>query len=109
MQKGTGRKSFTALALCALLGLAATSRAEDAIDLESVFIGDKEQPSVSYFVPWKPPEGPGRLYRPIDSVAGNILDPVDREVHTRTMKFYGELSLENAAADAVLADQILSE
>lgn len=68
----------------------------EEIDLESTFIGDKEQPSVSYFVPWKPPEGPDRLYRPIHSVAGNVLDPVDRDVHERTMKFYGELSLETS-------------
>ena len=70
--------------------------AQERIDLESTFIGDREQPSVSYFIPWKPPEGPDRLYRPIKSISGNILDPVDREVLARSIWFYDELSLEGS-------------
>ena len=89
----TTRTITTLLSLLAmLLPLSATAR--KGIDLESTFIGDKEQPSVSYFVPWKPPEGPSKLYRPIKSISGNILDPVDRDVLARSMQFYNELSLE---------------
>ncbi|SDW06853.1 hypothetical protein [Marinobacter mobilis] len=68
--------------------------AQEGIDLESTFVGDREQPSVSYFIPWKPPEGPGKLYRSITSVSGKVFDVVDRDVHARTMQFYDELSLE---------------
>lgn len=68
--------------------------AQGNIDLESTFIGDKEQPSVSYFIPWKPPEGPDKLYRPIESISSNVLDPVDREVLARNIRFYNELSLD---------------
>jgi hypothetical protein len=71
--------------------------AVESIDLESTFIGDKEQPSVSYFIPWKPPEGPSKLYRPIKSISGNALDPVDRDVLVRNIQFYNELSLEYSA------------
>ena len=71
--------------------------AQERIDLESTFIGDKEQTSVSYITPWKPPEGPSRLYRPIKSISGNVLDPVDREVLVRSIQFYDELSLEESA------------
>ena len=71
--------------------------AQERIDLESTFIGDREQPSVSYITPWKPPEGPSRLYRPIKSISGNVLDPVDREVLARSIQFYDELSLEESA------------
>lgn len=71
--------------------------AQERIDLESTFVGDKEQPSVSYITPWKPPEGPAKLYRPIKSISGNILDPVDRDVLARSIQYYDELSLEQSA------------
>jgi len=89
----TTRTITTLLSLLAML-LPLNATARKGIDLESTFIGDKEQPSVSYFVPWKPPEGPSKLYRPIKSISGNILDPVDRDVLARSMQFYNELSLE---------------
>ena len=80
---------------CLLVTLCAT--AQQRIDLESTFIGDKEQPSVSYITPWKPPEGPDKLYRPIQSISGNVLDPIDRDVLSRNIRFYNELSLEHTA------------
>ncbi len=80
------------VAICLLGPLCAT--AQERIDLESTFVGDKEQPSVSYITPWKPPEGPSKLYRPIKSLSGNALDPIDREVLARSVQFYNELSLE---------------
>jgi hypothetical protein len=89
----TTRTITTVLSLLAML-LPLNATAQKGIDLESTFIGDREQPSVSYFVPWKPPEGPSKLYRPIKSISGNILDPVDRDVLARSMQFYNELSLE---------------
>jgi hypothetical protein len=67
---------------------------QERIDLESTFVGDKEQPSVSYITPWKPPEGPSKLYRPIKSISGNALDPVDRDVLARNIQYYNELSME---------------
>ena len=70
--------------------------AQEQIDLESTFVGDREQPSVSYITPWKPPEGPDKLYRPIKSISGNALDPIDREVLARSIQFYNELSLEGS-------------
>ena len=70
--------------------------AQERIDLESTFVGDREQPSVSYITPWKPPEGPDKLYRPIRSLSGNALDPVDRDVLARSVQFYDELSLEGS-------------
>ena len=77
----------------------ACAAAQELIDLESTFVGDREQPSVSYIIPWKPPEGPDGLYRPIKSISGNALDPLDREVLARNVRFYNELSLEQATAE----------
>lgn len=68
--------------------------AQEKVDLESTFVGDKEQPAVSYFIPWEPPKGPDDLYRPIKSISGNVLQPVDRDVLANKMRFYDELSLE---------------
>ncbi len=81
--------------VCLLLPLGVV--AQERIDLESTFVGDREQPSVSYFIPWKPPEGPDKLYRPIKSISGNALDPVDRDVLARNIQFYDELALEDSA------------
>lgn len=80
-------------ATCFLLAQAGVA-AQENIDLESTFVGDREQPSVSYITPWKPPEGPDKLFRPIRSIAVNVLDPVDRDVLARNIQYYSELSLE---------------
>lgn len=68
--------------------------AAKTIKLQSTFVGDKEQPSVTYIMPWKPPEGPEKLYRPIDSISNNILDPIDRDELLRGVHYYDEMSLE---------------
>ena len=86
---------ISALASVALF-TPALSLAQEEIDLESTFIGDKEQPSISYFIPWKAPEGPDKLYRPIKSISGNVLDPIDRDILARHIRFYNELSLEQS-------------
>jgi hypothetical protein len=83
-------KQFT-ITVCLLAPVAVS--AVGRIDLESTFVGDREQPSVSYITPWKPPEGP-KLYRPIQSISGNVLAPVDRDVLARSIQYYDELSLE---------------
>lgn len=81
--------------LLPLIGvLSANIWAADGVDLESTFVGDKEQPAVSYFIPWEPPKGPDDLCRPIKSISGNVLEPVDRDVLANKMKFYDELALE---------------
>jgi hypothetical protein len=84
-------------AFCLLAPVCAA--AQELIDLESTFVGDREQPSVSYIIPWKPPEGPDGLYRPIRSISANALDPLDREVLARNVRFYNELSLEQATVE----------
>lgn len=88
------QSTLTCALVLASLALSPLAQGQDNIDLESTFVGDKEQPSVSYFIPWKPPEGPEKLYRSISSVAGKVFEVVDRDVHSRTMRFYDELSLE---------------
>ena len=70
--------------------------AEDGpIVLESHFIGDKEQPAVSYFMPW---QGPGSsadsLKQKEEDKYETSIDTVDRDVMLRSMRIYNELNLE---------------
>ncbi|OZG74376.1 hypothetical protein BTA51_05025 [Hahella sp. CCB-MM4] len=85
------------LSVVLLTGKTCWAAGKDSVDLESTFVGDREQPSVSYFIPWKPPEGPEKLYRSITSVSGKVFEVVDRDIHSRTMQFYNELKLEQPA------------
>lgn len=71
------------------------SQKQQLLELESNFIGDKEQPNTSYSMPWKAPEGPEKLYRDIDSFNDFLLEPVDRDLLLRSIRFYDELNLEN--------------
>lgn len=65
-----------------------------AIRLESVFVGDKEQPAVSYFIPWQSVGAPDELFWNVEERHDKALDLVDREVMLRSMHFYEEMDLE---------------
>ena len=69
---------------------------ESAIKLESKFVGDKEQPSVSYFVPWQGLGAPDKLYRNIEGSHDSTLTTVDRDVLNRSIRIYNEMDLENS-------------
>ena len=91
MLKSLGKiSSLTFIAMIAVESLAT----EKAIDLQSTFVGDKEQPGVSYIMPWKPPEGPEGLYRPIDSISNNVLDPLERDLLIHSVHYYEQMALE---------------
>lgn len=66
----------------------------DAIVLQSHFIGDKEQPSVSYFIPWKRIGTPDKLQWQISDKVDRTLDLVDRKIMVRSTTIYQELNLE---------------
>lgn len=74
--------------------LSNASQAEEPIKLQSSFVGDKEQPAVSYFVPWQGPGGNEKLYRKEEDKYEKSIDAVDREVMLRSMRIYNELNLE---------------
>lgn len=69
--------------------------AEEPIKLQSSFVGDKEQPAVSYFVPWQGPGGNDKLYRKEEDKYEKSIDTVDRDVMLRSMRIYNEMDLEN--------------
>ena len=63
--------------------------------LESTFVGDKEQPTVSYFIPWKGTGTPDSLHWNIEQKNDKTLDLIDRDVVVRSMSIYNELDMEN--------------
>ncbi len=79
--------------LTCLAGSLAT--AEEPIKLQSKIVGDKEQPAVSYFVPWQGPGGNERLYQNTEERYDNSLEAIDRDVLLRSMRIYDEMNLEN--------------
>ena len=73
------------------------AEAEDnLIRLESRFIGDKEQPSVTYFVPWQGTDSPDDLKWKIERKNDDTLNLVDRDIMLRSMNIYNEMHLEKA-------------
>lgn len=65
-----------------------------AIRLQSTFIGDKEQPAVSYFVPWQGTSTPDKLQWSMENKHDATLEAVDRNVLQRTVTIYQEMQLE---------------
>lgn len=66
-----------------------------AIRLQSTFIGDKEQPAVSYFVPWQGTSTPDKLQWSMENKHDATLEAVDRNVLHRTVTIYQEMQLES--------------
>lgn len=66
----------------------------DLLRLESRFIGDKEQPLVSYIVPWQGTGSPDDLKWKIERKNDDTLSLVDRDIMLRSMNIYNEMGLE---------------
>ena len=64
------------------------------IKLESTFVGDKEQPSVSYFIPWKGTGAANGLRWQIERKNDDTLSLVDRDIMLRSINIYNEMNLE---------------
>ena len=53
--------------------------------------GNKELPKVMVIVPWKDSLGAGGVVKPTDSLLDEVLQPVDRGVFQRRIRYYGQL------------------
>jgi hypothetical protein len=67
---------------------------DDLIRLESTFVGDKEQPSVSYFIPWKGTDSADGLRWQLERKNDDTLNLVDRDIMLRSINIYNEMKLE---------------
>ena len=77
---GTARASSPAGKSDAVLELGATD-----------ITGNKELPKVMVIVPWKDSLGAGGVVKPTDSLMDEVLQPVDRGVFQRRIRYYGQL------------------
>jgi len=60
--------------------------------------GNKELPKVMVIVPWKDSLGAGGVIKPTDSLLDDVLQPVDRGVFQRQIRYYGQLDAPAAAS-----------
>lgn len=60
--------------------------------------GNKELPKVMVIVPWKDSLGAGGVIKPTDSLLDDVLQPVDRGVFQRQIRYYGQLDAPAAPA-----------
>lgn len=68
---------------------------QHVIEIESTITGDKEQPALSYFIPWQDVGTPDKLQWNMDNKHDNTLDLVDRDVMLRSMQVYKQMNIEN--------------
>lgn len=66
------------------------------LELESTLVGDKEQPTVSYFIPWQGTDGPDDLRWSLDGHFDNSLEIINRDVLIRSHEIYEQLGMERA-------------
>jgi hypothetical protein len=63
--------------------------AADRADLEGTQIfGSRELPKILYIVPWKQPLPTDLVGRPASSVMDEALEPIDREVFQREIRYH---------------------
>lgn len=73
------------VAICDSLA-ANANESEELIYLESTFVGDKQQPSVSHFIAWgKTPSAKGLRWNYEPKPNDDTLDVVDRDVMLRSI------------------------
>jgi hypothetical protein len=78
--------------------------ADKTVLLESTFVGDKEQPAVSYFIPWKGNRTPDKLQWNIEEKHDQTLQIIDRDVLLNSMNIYNEMDLENSGTTSDTTD-----
>jgi hypothetical protein len=77
------------------------ARVLDRVELDNTQItGNRELPRVMYVVPWKKPDLGDFGGRPAKSLLDELLQPLDRDVFKRQVRYYDALQPDAAAAVA---------
>ncbi len=67
-------------------------RGSEVVNLSATIVGNQEQPTVLYIVPWKPAEDTTILYLPLSSKAmEHIFGHVERVEHQRQVQYIDQL------------------
>ena len=75
---------FTYLAASCIQGHTEETMALDG----STIVGNRELPKALHIVPWKSAETGDLAGRPMNSLLGEVLAPVDRDVFIRELEYY---------------------
>lgn len=79
---------------------AVAARGEDRIELQgTAIVGSRELPKILYIVPWKQPNADNLMGNPVGNMVRETLEPVDRNVFLREVKYYEQL-MGDGRADA---------
>lgn len=82
---------FSASAL-SFLAWSQEPKESEVIDLSATIVGNQEQPTVLYIVPWKPADDTTILYLPLSSKAmEQLFGHVERVEHQRQVQYIDEL------------------
>ena len=74
-------------------GTAPAGKSDGVLALGATDItGNKELPKVMVIVPWKDSMGASGVIPPTDSLMDEALEPVDRGVFQRRIRYYGQLN-----------------
>ncbi len=85
----------------AVLNARGGARVVDRVELDNTQItGNRELPRVMYVVPWKRPDLGDFGGRPPKSLLDELLQPLDRDVFKRQVRYYDALQPDAAAAVA---------
>lgn len=84
---------FACFAMVMSMGVSAEGPVQvDRLDLEASSItGNEELPKVMYIVPWKETSFSGLQGKPDNSVLDESLEPLDREVFQRQLRYHQQL------------------
>lgn len=85
---------WSALIVPSLLNipLAQAQQKSEVVSLSDTIVGNQEQPTVLYIVPWKPAEDTTILYLPLSSKATEeIFGHIERVEHQRQVQFIEQL------------------
>ena len=95
MNHAVWSKILAALVLSFFSMMSFAQKKETVLELESYIVGDKEQPAVSYFVPWQGTSAPDKLHWNIEDKNDKTLEVVDRDIMLRSIDIYNQLNLES--------------
>jgi len=86
-------KTLTVVIAMLLASASAWSqKSEEVVNLSATIVGNQEQPTVLYIVPWKPAEDTTILYLPLSSKAmDHLFGHVERVEHQRQVQFIDQL------------------
>lgn len=75
------------IAIASVLLAGQITAQEARIELRSTVTGNQEQPKVMYIVPWQNAQSPTLSYQPLQSLAADVFEEVERAEFLRELHY----------------------